>query len=214
MWLIVGLGNPGYEYAWTPHNLGFLVLDLVAERARIRIERPEAKSYVGKGRIGDHEVVLAKPQTYVNLSGLAVRDLAARYEVASARILIVWDDVALPWGSLRIRERGSAGGHNGAKSIIGALGTDEFMRVRMGIQPDHPVGDLAAYVLHPMRKAELEAAAELVERAADAVDCVVKEGVRRAMNQFNRRAAETAEGAGPSYGRCLLRPPSSAGALL
>ncbi len=197
MWLIVGLGNPGYEYAWTPHNLGFLVLDLVAERARIRIERPEAKSYVGKGRIGDHEVVLAKPQTYVNLSGLAVRDLAARYEVASARILIVWDDVALPWGSLRIRERGSAGGHNGAKSIIGALGTDEFMRVRMGIQPDHPVGDLAAYVLHPMRKAELEAAAELVERAADAVDCVVKEGVRRAMNQFNRRAAETAEGAGP-----------------
>ena len=198
MWLIVGLGNPGYEYAWTPHNLGFLVLDLVAERARIRIERPEAKSYVGKGRIGDHEVVLAKPQTYVNLSGLAVRDLAARYEVASARILIVWDDVALPWGSLRIRERGSAGGHNGAKSIIGALGTDEFMRVRMGIQPDHPVGDLAAYVLHPMRKAELEAAAELVERAADAVDCVVKEGVRRAMNQFNRRAAETAEGAGPS----------------
>ena len=198
MWLIVGLGNPGYEYAWTPHNLGFLVLDLVAERHGIRIERPEAKSYVGKGRIGDHEVVLAKPQTYMNLSGIAVRDLAERYEVAPAQVMVVLDDVALPWGGLRVRERGSAGGHNGLKSVLGALGTDEVLRLRLGIQPEHPVGDLAAYVLHPMRKAELEAAAELVERAADAVECVVREGVRRAMNQFNRRAAETAEGAGPS----------------
>jgi PTH1 family peptidyl-tRNA hydrolase len=193
MWLIVGLGNPGYEYAWTPHNLGFLVLDLVAEHAGIRIERPEAKSYVGKGRVGAHDVVLAKPQTYMNLSGIAVRDLAERYEVAPAQVLIVLDDVALPWGSLRLRERGSAGGHNGLKSVIGALGTDEFLRLRLGIQPEHPVGDLAAYVLHPMRKAELEAAAELVEKAADAVECVVKDGVRRAMNQFNRRVTDAAE---------------------
>ena len=189
MWLIVGLGNPGYEYAWTPHNLGFLALDLVAERAGIRVERPEAKSYIGRGRIGEHEIVLAKPQTYMNLSGLAVRQLAERYEVAPANVLVVLDEVALPWGNVRIRERGSAGGHNGLKSVIGALGTDEFVRVRLGIQPQHPVGDLSAYVLHPMRKAELEAAAELVERAADAVECVVKDGVRRAMNQFNRRVA-------------------------
>jgi len=190
MWLIVGLGNPGFEYAWTPHNLGFLVIDLVAGRAGIRVERPEAKSYVGKGRIGQQEVALAKPQTYMNLSGMAVRELAERYEVAPAQILVVVDEVALPWGSLRIRERGSAGGHNGLKSVIGALGTDEFVRVRLGIQPDHPVGDLSAYVLHRMRKAELEAAAELVERAANAVECAVTEGVRRAMNQFNRRAPE------------------------
>ena len=190
MWLIVGLGNPGFEYAWTPHNLGFLVIDLVAERAGIRVERPEAKSYVGKGRIGQQEVALAKPQTYMNLSGMAVRELAERYEVAAAQIVVVVDEVALPWGSLRIRERGSAGGHNGLKSMIGALGTDEFVRVRLGIQPDHPVGDLSAYVLHRMRKAELEAAAELVERAANAVECAVTEGVRRAMNQFNRRPPE------------------------
>ncbi len=196
MWLIVGLGNPGFEYAWTPHNLGFLVIDLVAERAGIRVERPEAKSYVGKGRIGEQEVALAKPQTYMNLSGMAVRELAERYEVAPGHILVVVDEVALPWGSLRIRERGSAGGHNGLKSVIGALGTDEFARVRLGIQPDHPVGDLSAYVLHRMRKAELEAAAELVERAASAVECAVTEGVRRAMNQFNRRSPEADEAAG------------------
>jgi len=190
MWLIAGLGNPGYEYAWTPHNLGFLVVDLLAERARIRVERPESKSYVGKGRIGDQDVALAKPQTFMNLSGLAVRELAERYEAAPERIIVVVDDVALPWGSLRIRERGSAGGHNGLKSVIGALGTDEFVRVRLGVQPDHPVGDLGAYVLHRMRKAEMEVAAELVGRAADAVECTVTEGVRRAMNRFNRRAPE------------------------
>jgi PTH1 family peptidyl-tRNA hydrolase len=190
MWLIVGLGNPGFEYAWTPHNLGFLVIDLVAERAGIRVERPEAKSYVGKGRIGNHDVALAKPQTYMNLSGMAVRELAERYEAVPGQILIVVDEVALPWGSLRIRERGSAGGHNGLKSVIGALGTDEFARVRLGIQPDHPVGDLAAYVLHRMRKAELESAAEMVERAAEAVECAVTDSVRRAMNRFNRRAPE------------------------
>ena len=196
MWLIVGLGNPGYEYAWTPHNLGFLVMDLVAERSGIRIERPEAKSYVGKGRIGQHDVALAKPQTYVNLSGIAVRELAERYEATPAQILIVVDEVALPWGSLRIRERGSAGGHNGLKSVIGALGTDEFIRLRLGIRPDYPVGDLAAYVLHRMGKAETNAAVELVTLAADAVECVVTEGVRHAMNRFNRRVPEAGAPAG------------------
>ncbi len=190
MWLIVGLGNPGYEYAWTPHNLGFLVIDLVAERAGIRVERPEAKSYVGKGRIGQQEVVLAKPQTYMNLSGMAVSELAERHEAGPGQILVVVDDVALPWGSLRIRERGSAGGHNGLKSVIAVLGTDEFVRLRIGTQPDHPVGDLAAYVLHRMGKAERNAAVELVTLAADAVECVVADGVRRAMNRFNRRAPE------------------------
>ena len=197
MWLIVGLGNPGHEYAWTPHNLGFLVIDLLAERAGIRVERPEAKSYVGKGRIGQHDVALVKPQTYMNLSGMAVSELAGRYEAKPAEILIVVDEAALPWGSLRIRERGSAGGHNGLRSVIAALGTDEFARLRIGIQPDYPVGDLAAYVLHRMGKAERNAAVELVTLAADAVECAVTDGVRRAMNRFNRRAPEAgAEPAG------------------
>ena len=187
MWLIVGLGNPGYEYAWSPHNLGFLVIDLLAERAGIRVERPEAKSYIGKGRIGQHDVVLAKPQTYMNLSGMAIAELAERHDVPPQQILVVVDEVALPWGHLRIRERGSAGGHNGLKSVIAALGTDEFVRLRVGIQPEHPVGDLAAYVLHRMSKAERNAAVEMVVLAADAVECVLKDGVMRAMNRFNRK---------------------------
>lgn len=187
MWLIVGLGNPGFEYAWTPHNLGFLVIDRLAERCGARIERPEAKSYIGRAKIAGHDVVLAKPQTYMNLSGMAVRDLAARVEAAPGETLVIVDDVALPWGNTRLRERGSAGGHNGLKSIIGALGTDEFLRLRLGIRPEHPVADLAAYVLHPMRKSELESAAEMVETAADAVECVLSAGIKTAMNRYNRR---------------------------
>src|SRR5271154_4219897 len=109
MWLIVGLGNPGVEYAWTPHNLGFLAVDAIAERAGIRVERPEAKSLVGLGRIAGQDVVLAKPQTMMNLSGLAVRDLLARAQPAGATLIVLCDDVALPWGMIRIRERGTAG---------------------------------------------------------------------------------------------------------
>ncbi len=143
MRLIVGLGNPGLAYARTPHNLGFLAVDQLAERSGIRVERPEAKSLVGLGSIAGCEIALAKPQTMMNLSGLAVRDLLQRYECGPADLVVLYDDVALPWGALRIRERGTAGGHNGLKSIIGSAGTLEFLRVRMGVQPDHPVGDLA-----------------------------------------------------------------------
>jgi PTH1 family peptidyl-tRNA hydrolase len=187
MRLIVGLGNPGAEYAWTPHNLGFLVVDELADRAGARVERPEAKSFIGRARLAGQEVLLAKPQTYMNASGMAVRELAGRFEFDTARTIVVVDDVALPWGSLRIRERGSAGGHNGLKSIIGALGSDEFIRIRLGIQPEHPVGDLGDYVLRPMRKAQLEEAAEMVARAADAVEAILNEGPGRAMSRFNRR---------------------------
>jgi PTH1 family peptidyl-tRNA hydrolase len=187
MRLIVGLGNPGPEYAWTPHNLGFLALDRLAELAGARIERPEAKSLLGRGRLAGHEVLLAKPQTYMNVSGLAVRDLAERFECDAAEIVVVYDDVALPWGMIRVRERGTAGGHNGMKSIIGALGTMEFPRVRLGVQPEHPVKDLAAYVLRPMRKADLEVAAEMVDAAAEAVQVIMSDGVGRAMTRFNRR---------------------------
>jgi peptidyl-tRNA hydrolase, PTH1 family len=186
MRVILGLGNPGPEYAWTPHNLGFRAVDAVAERTRIRVERPEAKSLVGLGEFAGQEIALAKPHTMMNLSGLAVRDLLERFECGPEEMVVLYDDVALPWGMLRIRERGSAGSHNGLKSIIGTIGSSEFPRVRMGIQPGHPVGDLAAYVLRPMRKADLETAAEMTEQAAEAVELILTRGIAHAMNRFNR----------------------------
>ena len=193
MRLIVGLGNPGPEYTWTPHNLGFLGVDAVAERARIRVERPEAKSLVGLGQLAGQEIALAKPHTMMNLSGLAVRDLLERFECGPEEMVVLYDDVALPWGMLRVRERGSAGSHNGLKSIIGTIGSTEFPRVRMDIQPDHPVGDLAAYVLRPMRKGDLEIAAEMAEQAAEAVELIITRGIADAMNRFNRRVAPPGE---------------------
>jgi PTH1 family peptidyl-tRNA hydrolase len=193
MRLIVGLGNPGMQYAWTPHNLGFLAVDCIAERAGIRVERPEASSLAGFGKYGGQDVVLVKPQTMMNLSGLAVRDWIERIECAPQDVIVLCDDAALPWGMLRIRERGSDGGHNGLRSVIGAMGTTEFPRVRMGVQPDHPVGDLAIYVLHPMGKADLEIAAEMTEKAADAVELIQTQGTVHAMNRFNRRVAPPGE---------------------
>jgi PTH1 family peptidyl-tRNA hydrolase len=193
MRLIVGLGNAGLQYAWTPHNLGFLAVDRIAERAGMRVERPEARSLAGFGQFGGQEVVLAKPQMMMNLSGLAVRDLLERLQCVPEDLIVLYDDVALPWGMLRIRERGTAGGHNGLKSVIGAVGTAEFPRVRMGVQPDHPVGDLATYVLHPMSKADLEIAAEMTEQAADAVELILTQGTAQAMNRFNRRVSPPGE---------------------
>ena len=193
MRLIVGLGNPGIEYAWTPHNLGFLVVDMLAQQAGIRVTRPEAKSFVGRGKIAGHEVVLAKPQTMMNLSGLAVRDLLGRAECEASALIVVCDDVALPWGMLRVRERGSAGGHNGMKSVIGALGTIEFPRVRLGVQPAELRGDLKEYVLRQIRRDEEDVVAEEVEQGAEAVKMIVAEGIARAMNRFNRRVPPPGE---------------------
>jgi PTH1 family peptidyl-tRNA hydrolase len=193
MRLIVGLGNPGVQYAWTPHNLGFLSVDRIAERAGIRVERPEGKSLAGLGRFGGQEIALVKPQTMMNLSGLAVREWLQRLECLPEHLVVLYDDVALPWGMLRIRERGTAGGHNGLKSVIGAVGTDEFPRVRLGVQPDHPVGDLAEYVLRPMRKADLETAAGMTEEAADAVELMLTQGTPQAMNRYNRRVEPPGE---------------------
>ena len=197
MRLIVGLGNPGPEYQWTPHNLGFLAVDELANRGGIRVERPEGKALAGRGKLAGDEIVLAKPLTMMNLSGIAVRELLGKYELQPQDLLLLYDDVALAWGTIRVRERGSAGGHKGMKSVIGTLGTDEFSRVRLGVQPDHPVGDLAVYVLRPMKKAQLEEAATMIEEAADAVELILREGVAAAMNRFNRRnpAAEDEAGA-------------------
>jgi peptidyl-tRNA hydrolase, PTH1 family len=189
MRLIVGLGNPGIEYAWTPHNLGFLVVDALAQDAGIRVTRPEAKSLVGLGQIAGREVVLAKPQTMMNLSGLAVRELVGRAECEPSDVIVVCDDIALPWGMLRVRERGTAGGHNGLKSVIGAIGTTEFVRVRLGVKPEEMRGDLKEYVLRQIRRDEEDLVAEEIEQGAEAVKVILAEGTQSAMNRFNRRVS-------------------------
>jgi peptidyl-tRNA hydrolase, PTH1 family len=187
MRLIVGLGNPGPEYQWTPHNLGFLAVDELANRNSIRVERPEAMALVGLGKVAGEEVILAKPQTYMNLSGNSVGRLMDKYELEPANLLVIFDERDLPWGMIRIGERGSPGTHNGAKSVTSAVGTQEFARLRLGCGPAHPVADLAAYVLRPMKKADLEVAAEMVAAAGDAVELLLTQGIAAAMNKYNRR---------------------------
>jgi peptidyl-tRNA hydrolase, PTH1 family len=185
--LVVGLGNPGYEYVLTPHNLGFMVIDHLADQCGVQVSRSEGAALTAKACIDGCELVLAKPQTFMNLSGVSVRRLLERYDLSTRDVTVLVDEAALPFGTLRIRKRGSAGGHNGLKSIIGALGSDEFIRVRMGIQPDHPVSNLKVHVLGRFSRGQLEAVAEMVDRAAEAVEVIVREGVESAMNQFNRR---------------------------
>jgi len=189
MRLIVGLGNPGSQYDWTPHNVGFLAVDALAERAGIRVTRPESKSLVGVGKLAGNDVVLAKPQTFMNLSGTAVRMLLERYECGPEELIVVSDEAMLPWGALRIRERGSAGGHNGLNSIIGSLGTNEFIRIRLGVQPEHPMGDMGDHVLGVMRKPEREIATQMAQEAAEAVEVILSDGVGKAMTRFNKRVA-------------------------
>ena len=189
MRVIVGLGNPGIEYASTPHNLGFLVVDVLSEDAGIRVTRPEAKSLVGLGQLGGQEILLAKPQTMMNLSGLAVRELVSRAECKPSDVIVVCDDIALPWGMLRVRERGTAGGHNGLKSVIGAIGTTEFVRVRLGVKPEEMRGDLREYVLRQIRRDEEDLVAEEIEQGAEAVKVILAEGTQAAMNRFNRRVS-------------------------
>ena len=193
MRLIVGLGNPDPEYQWTPHNLGFLAVDELANRGRIRVERPEGKALVGRGKLAGQEVLLAKPQTYMNLSGVSVRELLGKYELTSDDLLVVWDEVQLPWGVIRLAPDGSAGSHNGAKSVIGSIGTQKFARLRLGCGPEHPQGGRKEYVLRPMRKAELEVAAEEVAQAGEAVELLLTGGIDAAMNKFNRRADSAKE---------------------
>ena len=193
MRLIVGLGNPGPEYQWTPHNLGFLAVDELANRGGIRVERPEAKALVGLGKVAGEEVILAKPQTYMNLSGISVRELLEKYELGPQDVLAMWDEVQLPWGAIRIHAEGSAGSHNGAGSLINSLGTQAIARLRLGCGPDHPLSSRKEYVLRPMKKAELEVAAEEVAQAGDAVEMCLTNGIDVAMNKFNRRAESIKE---------------------
>jgi peptidyl-tRNA hydrolase, PTH1 family len=193
MRLIVGLGNPDPEYQWTPHNLGFLAVDELANRGSIRVERPEAKALVGRGKLAEEDVLLAKPQTYMNLSGISVRELLEKYELGPGDLLVLWDEVQLPFGTIRIDRKGSGGSHNGANSVVGAVGTQEFSRIRLGCGPDHPLSSRKEFVLRPMKKAELEVAAEMVGKAGDAVEMILGKGIEPAMNIFNRRKLPEAE---------------------
>jgi PTH1 family peptidyl-tRNA hydrolase len=193
MRLIVGLGNPDPEYQWTPHNLGFMAVDELANRSGIRVERPEGKALVGKGKIAGEEVLLAKPQTYMNLSGISVRELLQKYELGPADLLVMWDEVQLPFGTIRIDRKGSGGSHNGANSVISAVGTQEFSRIRLGCGPDHPLSSRKEFVLRPMKKSELAEAAEMIGKAGDAVEMILAKGIEPAMNIFNRRKLPEAE---------------------
>ena len=187
MKLIVGLGNPGFEYHLTPHNLGFMAVDRLAENCRVEFSRREARARIATARFHGEKVILAKPQTFMNLSGVSVAGLLRNLDVPLDDLVVLVDDVDLPLGTLRIRRKGSAGGHNGLKSIIGALETDFFTRVRMGVGPDQPVEDLVSYVLAPFRDRDRVAVDGMVVEAVEAVRVILKEGVEKAMNLFNRK---------------------------
>ena len=188
MKLIVGLGNPGIEYQFTPHNLGFLAIDRIANNLAIEIRNRQCRALTARATIAGEEVILAKPETYMNLSGLSVRELAAEHQVDVTRdLIVIYDELDLPLGTIRIRLRGSSAGHNGMESILGALNTDEFLRIRLGIAPDRKVGDTVKYVLTPFRKAQEVVVDEVLDMAAQAVEVILKEGPAAAMNRFNRK---------------------------
>ncbi|REJ78369.1 MAG: aminoacyl-tRNA hydrolase [Acidobacteria bacterium] len=184
-WLIVGLGNPGERYERTRHNVGFLVADELARRASVQIKRLECQSLVGRFEYEREVAELVKPQTFMNLSGEAVKCLLHKIDRGLERMIVVVDDLALPFGSIRLRKKGSAGGHNGLKSIIGSTGTDEFGRLRIGIAPEHPVANTKKFVLDSFPAGDSAEVVEIVERSADAVLAVIRDGFESAMSEFN-----------------------------
>jgi PTH1 family peptidyl-tRNA hydrolase len=185
--LIVGLGNPGSEYEWTRHNVGFLLIDKLAADAGVTVKRRECRSLVGSGVIEGQRSKLVKPQTFMNLSGEALGCLRAKDDLVKTgtSLIVISDDLALPFGTIRLRARGSAGGHNGLKSIIAVLGTNEFIRLRIGIQPEHPVSDAKKFVLDEFASAERRALKEILERSEAAVRSVLREGIAKAMSLYN-----------------------------
>ena len=185
--LIVGLGNPGKEYEWSRHNLGFMVIDKLAQDASVTVGRRECSSLVGRAQIEGVRTKLAKPQTFMNLSGHAVSCLLAKIESETPvqQLVVISDDLALPLGKIRIRERGTAGGHNGLKSIIAALGTNEFVRLRIGIQPEHPISDAKGFVLDTFARSERPVVIETIEQSANAIRTIIRDGALKAMAEFN-----------------------------
>jgi PTH1 family peptidyl-tRNA hydrolase len=184
-WLIVGLGNPGPEYAKTRHNLGFMLVDVLASRMQTRIARSECRSLIGRGILDTQAIELAKPQTYMNVSGEAVSCLLAKDDRAVDKLIVISDDLALPFGTIRVRPKGTHGGQNGLRSIIDCLKTQEFIRVRIGIQPEHPVRDASRFVLENFAKGDAETLQKVLDEAADAVEAIVRMGVDEAMAKFN-----------------------------
>jgi PTH1 family peptidyl-tRNA hydrolase len=191
--LIVGLGNPGIEYQFTPHNLGFLTIDRIADQCDVEVRNRQCRALTARAAIGSEEVLLAKPETFMNLSGLSVRELAAQHEIKVEQdLIVIYDELDLPLSTIRIRQRGSSAGHNGMESIIGALGTQEFLRIRLGIAPERKIKDGVKYVLTPFRKSQLKTVDAVLDSAAEAVKVILTEGAAAAMNRFNRKA-ETEE---------------------
>lgn len=192
MFLVIGLGNPGIEYQFTPHNAGFLAIDRMADDFGVQVVNRRCRAVTATIRMAGREVVLAKPETYMNLSGISVEALVREFEVdpESRRLIVLYDELALPLGSLRVRTGGSSGGHNGAKSINGALRTEEWSRIRIGVGPQP--GELSGrrgkdYLLTPMRKADLAELDPVLDKAARAVEMIVSQDIKAAMNEFNRR---------------------------
>ncbi|MEJ7578083.1 MAG: aminoacyl-tRNA hydrolase [Pyrinomonadaceae bacterium] len=185
--LIVGLGNPGREYEWTRHNLGFMLVDLLAQQTNTEVKRAECRALVGRAQIENQRIELVKPQTFMNLSGEAVACLLRKREGLSAArdLIVVTDDLALPFGSLRLRVRGSSGGHNGLKSIIAEMRTDEFFRLRIGIAPEHPVNNTAGFVLEKFPASARASVEEVLERGAEALRTLLRDGIERTMSQYN-----------------------------
>jgi PTH1 family peptidyl-tRNA hydrolase len=193
MLLVAGLGNPGEEYALTPHNLGFMTIDRLAERHGIRVTRKDSRALIGLGEIGlgeikGREVMLAKPQTYMNLSGTSLAPLMAKHAIGLEDLIVVYDELDLPWQTLRIKPKGSAAGHNGMKSVIASLNSSEFVRVRLGVHPGHPIRSGVEYLLAPIKRSQMKELEEFTGVAADAVRSIIAEGVEKSMTKFNRRA--------------------------
>jgi len=191
--LIVGLGNPGIEYQFTPHNLGFLTIDRIANNLGIEIRNRQCRALTARATVAGEPVLLAKPETYMNLSGLSVRELVVEHQVDVTRdLIVIYDELYLPLGTIRIRQRGGSAGHNGMESILssGTLWTHEFLRIRLGIAPDHEVADSAQYVLTPFRKAQEKVVDEILDTAVQAVEVILKVGPAAAMNRFNRKTED------------------------
>src|SRR6185503_18748926 len=188
MFLVAGLGNPGEEYESTPHNLGFLTIDRLAERHGIRVTRKDSRALVGVGEIDGQEVMLAKPQTFMNLSGTSLAPLMEKHSIGREQLVVVYDELDLPWMALRIKPKGSAAGHKGMKSVIGSLGSSDILRVRLGIHPGHPIRSGVDFVLAPFGRSQKKELDELTGYAADAVRSIIAEGVAMAMTKYNRRA--------------------------
>ena len=191
MKLIVGLGNPGRNYRWTRHNVGFLLIEQLAEKHGIEIVKRGLKTIYGRGKIGNQGVLLAKPQTFMNLSGEAVLRLLQFFKIPPENLIVLHDDLDLPWGKIRIRLRGGPGGHKGIKSIIEALGIDGFVRFKVGIgRPERADQDPADYVLEPLSGGERKEFQETVRRGAEAVEVLLLEGPQEAMNRFHKKSEE------------------------